>query len=89
MKPVASPWMPSTPVPDSPSASGASAINSKRTPGNLSRNSRTSSPVIDRRAAHWEHTIAVTAEGHEIFTLSPAGLHRPLSDAGTVEGYRQ
>jgi methionyl aminopeptidase len=28
-------------------------------------------------SAQFEHTIAVTAEGHEIFTLSPAGLHRP------------
>jgi methionyl aminopeptidase len=28
-------------------------------------------------SAQFEHTIGVTAEGHEIFTLSPAGLHRP------------
>ncbi len=28
-------------------------------------------------SAQFEHTVAVTAEGHEIFTLSPAGLHRP------------
>jgi methionyl aminopeptidase len=28
-------------------------------------------------SAQFEHTVGVTAEGHEIFTLSPAGLHRP------------
>ena len=28
-------------------------------------------------SAQFEHTIGVTADGHEIFTLSPAGLHRP------------
>jgi methionyl aminopeptidase len=28
-------------------------------------------------SAQFEHTIGVTATGHEIFTLSPAGLHRP------------
>jgi methionyl aminopeptidase len=28
-------------------------------------------------SAQFEHTVAVTAEGHEIFTLSPAGLHHP------------
>jgi methionyl aminopeptidase len=28
-------------------------------------------------SAQFEHTVAVTAEGCEIFTLSPAGLHRP------------
>jgi methionyl aminopeptidase len=28
-------------------------------------------------SAQFEHTIGVTAEGHEIFTLSPAGLDRP------------
>ncbi len=28
-------------------------------------------------SAQFEHTVAVTAEGYEIFTLSPAGLHRP------------
>ncbi len=28
-------------------------------------------------SAQFEHTVAVTAEGHEIFTLSPVGLHRP------------
>ena len=28
-------------------------------------------------SAQFEHTIGVTAEGHEIFTLSPKGMHRP------------
>lgn len=28
-------------------------------------------------SAQFEHTIAVTADGHEIFTVSPAGLHHP------------
>ncbi len=28
-------------------------------------------------SAQFEHTVAVTADGHEIFTLSPAGLDRP------------
>jgi len=28
-------------------------------------------------SAQFEHTIGVTAAGYEIFTISPAGLHRP------------
>jgi methionyl aminopeptidase len=28
-------------------------------------------------SAQFEHTVGVTAEGHEIFTLSPLGLHQP------------
>jgi methionyl aminopeptidase len=28
-------------------------------------------------SAQFEHTVGVTAEGYEIFTISPAGLHRP------------
>ncbi len=28
-------------------------------------------------SAQFEHSVAVTADGYEIFTLSPAGLHRP------------
>ena len=28
-------------------------------------------------SAQFEHSIGVTADGHEIFTLSPGGLHRP------------
>jgi methionyl aminopeptidase len=32
-------------------------------------------------SAQFEHTVAVTAEGHEIFTSSPAGLERPPYDA--------
>jgi methionyl aminopeptidase len=28
-------------------------------------------------SAQFEHTVAVTADGYEIFTMSPAGLHRP------------
>jgi methionyl aminopeptidase len=28
-------------------------------------------------SAQFEHTVAVTATGYEIFTISPAGLHRP------------
>ena len=28
-------------------------------------------------SAQFEHTVAVTASGHEVFTVSPAGLHRP------------
>jgi len=28
-------------------------------------------------SAQFEHTVGVTADGVEIFTLSPAGLHQP------------
>ena len=28
-------------------------------------------------SAQFEHTVGVTETGFEIFTLSPAGLHRP------------
>jgi len=28
-------------------------------------------------SAQFEHTVAVTANGHEVFTLSPKGLHHP------------
>jgi methionyl aminopeptidase len=28
-------------------------------------------------SAQFEHTVGVTATGHEIFTLSPKGLDRP------------
>lgn len=28
-------------------------------------------------SAQFEHTVAVTADGHEVFTFSPMGLHRP------------
>jgi methionyl aminopeptidase len=28
-------------------------------------------------SAQFEHTIGVTETGYEIFTISPAGLHRP------------
>jgi methionyl aminopeptidase len=31
-------------------------------------------------SAQFEHSIGVTATGHEIFTLSPAGMHRPPYD---------
>jgi methionyl aminopeptidase len=31
-------------------------------------------------SAQFEHTIGVTAAGYEIFTISPAGLHRPPYD---------
>ena len=31
-------------------------------------------------SAQFEHTVGVTATGHEIFTISPAGLHRPPYD---------
>jgi methionyl aminopeptidase len=31
-------------------------------------------------SAQFEHSIGVTADGYEIFTLSPAGLHRPPYD---------
>ena len=32
-------------------------------------------------SAQWEHAIAVTEDGHEVFTLSPAGLASPPCDA--------
>ena len=28
-------------------------------------------------SAQFEHSLGVTADGYEVFTLSPAGLHRP------------
>jgi len=31
-------------------------------------------------SAQFEHTVGVTATGNEIFTISPAGLHRPPYD---------
>jgi methionyl aminopeptidase len=31
-------------------------------------------------SAQFEHTVGVTATGHEIFTISPAALHRPPYD---------
>ncbi|MDP6344654.1 MAG: type I methionyl aminopeptidase [Alphaproteobacteria bacterium] len=31
-------------------------------------------------SAQFEHSIGVTADGHEIFTTSPAGLHKPPYD---------
>jgi methionyl aminopeptidase len=34
-------------------------------------------------SAQFEHTIGVTETGHEIFTLSPKGLHRPPYDLVT------
>jgi methionyl aminopeptidase len=33
-------------------------------------------------SAQFEHTVGVTATGYEIFTISPAGLHRPPYDIG-------
>jgi methionyl aminopeptidase len=37
----------------------------------------------DRKpSAQFEHSIGVTAEGCEIFTLSPRGLHKPPYDLG-------
>src|SRR5438094_358590 len=33
-------------------------------------------------SAQFEHTVGVTATGYEIFTISPAGLHRPPYPAG-------
>ena len=35
-------------------------------------------------SAQFEHTIGVTATGYEIFTISPAGLHRPPYDLGLL-----
>ena len=29
-------------------------------------------------SAQWEHSIGITATGHESFTASPAGLFNPL-----------
>jgi methionyl aminopeptidase len=34
-------------------------------------------------SAQFEHTVGVTATGYEIFTISPAGLHRPPYDRGS------
>ncbi len=35
-------------------------------------------------SAQYEHTVGVTADGCEVFTLSPAGLHTPHTRAATV-----
>ena len=35
-------------------------------------------------SAQFEHTIGVTATGYEIFTISPAGLHRPPYDVSSA-----
>ncbi|MFZ3236422.1 MAG: type I methionyl aminopeptidase [Stellaceae bacterium] len=37
-------------------------------------------------SAQFEHTVGVTATGHEIFTISPAGLHRPPYAVGYEAG---
>ncbi len=34
-------------------------------------------------STQFEHSIGVTADGYEVFTLSPAGLHRPPYDASS------
>ncbi len=34
-------------------------------------------------SAQFEHTVGVTATGYEIFTISPAGLHRPPYPLGS------
>src|SRR5205807_465386 len=36
-------------------------------------------------SAQFEHTVGVTATGYEIFTISPAGLHRPPYDLSLLE----
>jgi len=36
-------------------------------------------------SAQFEHTVGVTATGYEIFTISPAGLHRPPYPAAAAE----
>jgi methionyl aminopeptidase len=36
-------------------------------------------------SAQFEHTIGVTATGYEIFTISPAGLHRPPYELSNPE----
>ncbi|MCH9779808.1 MAG: type I methionyl aminopeptidase [Alphaproteobacteria bacterium] len=33
-------------------------------------------------SAQFEHSLAVTEEGYEIFTLSPSGLHNPVVESG-------
>ncbi len=35
-------------------------------------------------SAQFEHTVGVTTEGYEIFTISPLGLHRPPYDLGLL-----
>ena len=35
-------------------------------------------------SAQYEHSIGVTEEGCEIFTLSPVGRHTPHSDAPVI-----
>ncbi len=37
-------------------------------------------------SAQFEHTVGVTASGHEIFTISPAGLHHPPYALETATG---
>ena len=37
-------------------------------------------------SAQFEHTLGVTAEGCEVFTYSPAGLHQPPYGPPTGEG---
>jgi methionyl aminopeptidase len=39
-------------------------------------------------SAQFEHTIGVTATGYEIFTISPAGLHRPPYEVTPAENPR-
>ena len=36
-------------------------------------------------SAQFEHTVGVTATGYEIFTISPAGLHRPPYDLSLLD----
>ena len=39
-------------------------------------------------SAQFEHTVGVTADGSEIFTISPAGLHRPPYAISSLEETR-
>lgn len=53
-------------------------INAGRAATRLSEHDGWTVTTRDRSlSAQFEHTIAVTATGHEIFTLSPRGLHFP------------
>ena len=35
------------------------------------------SPAIGSLSAQFEHMVGVTEDGCEVFTISPAGLHKP------------
>jgi methionyl aminopeptidase len=56
-------------------------INAGKFPVKILKDGWTAVTKDKSLSAQFEHTIAVTADGYEIFTLSPKGWHQPPYDA--------